>query len=286
MWRVLMSAWWSTRLVESYPGRGTTRVWECPGPPGAETVVLIHGATLTAELNWGPVIMPLGRHFRVVAFDQRGHGHGFGIGSRFRLEDCADDVAALAGVLGIDRFLAAGYSMGGIVAQLLHRRHSSLLSGLVLCATALSVRGSPMESLLGSAPLTIALAMRENPLVRMLGAEIIGAVLLGDIDDPQTRRWARAQLRRTSLAAALSAVQAVCEFSSNDWIGRIDVPTAVVITTRDRVVPHGLQRQLADAIPRAVVYEIPADHGVFLSKPERFARVLLQACDSVHAAAP
>ena len=31
-----------TRLVE-LPGRGTTRVWECAGPPGAETVMLIHG---------------------------------------------------------------------------------------------------------------------------------------------------------------------------------------------------------------------------------------------------
>jgi hypothetical protein len=41
-----------TRLVE-LPGRGTTRVWECTGPDGAETLVLIHGVTFTAELNWG-----------------------------------------------------------------------------------------------------------------------------------------------------------------------------------------------------------------------------------------
>ena len=31
-----------TRLVE-LPGRGTTRVWECAGPPGAGTLMLIHG---------------------------------------------------------------------------------------------------------------------------------------------------------------------------------------------------------------------------------------------------
>ena len=40
-----------SRLVE-LPGRGTTRVWECPGPDGAETLMLIHGVAVTAELNW------------------------------------------------------------------------------------------------------------------------------------------------------------------------------------------------------------------------------------------
>ena len=130
-----------TRLVE-LPGRGTTRVWECAGPPGAGTLMLIHGVAGTAELNWGKVFAPLGRHFRVVAADLRGHGDGIPLRSRFRLEDCADDVAALAGVLNIRRFAAVGYSMGGMVAQLLYRRHASLLSGLVLCSTAANARGS------------------------------------------------------------------------------------------------------------------------------------------------
>ena len=106
-----------TRL-EELPGRGTTRVWEC-GPLGAQTLMLIHGVTFTAELKWAKVFAPLARHFRVVAADLRGHGDGIRAGSRFRLEDCADDVAALAGVMGIGRFAAVGYSMGGMVAQLL-----------------------------------------------------------------------------------------------------------------------------------------------------------------------
>ena len=135
-----------TRLVE-LPGRGATRVWECPGPRRAETLMLIHGVAVTAELNWGKVLAPLARHFRVIAADLRGHGDGIRVGSRFRLEDCADDVAALAAVLGIRKFVAVGYSMGGMVAQLLARRHASLLSGLVLCSTAGNVRESPAERL-------------------------------------------------------------------------------------------------------------------------------------------
>jgi 3-oxoadipate enol-lactonase len=98
-----------TRLVE-LPGRGTTRVWECAGPRGAQTLVQIHGVTFTAELNWAKIFAPLADHFRVVAADLRGHGDGIRAGSRFRLEDCADDFAVLAGVLGIGRFAAVGYS--------------------------------------------------------------------------------------------------------------------------------------------------------------------------------
>ena len=96
-----------TRLVE-LPGRGVTRVWECAGPPGAGTLMLIHGVACTAELNWGKVLAPLAAHFRVIAADLRGHGDGIRAESRFRLEDCADDVAALAAALGTSKFTAVG----------------------------------------------------------------------------------------------------------------------------------------------------------------------------------
>ena len=131
-----------SRAVE-LPGRGMTRVWECAGPPGAETLMLIHGVAGTAELNWAKVFPAVGRHFRVVAADLRGHGDGIPLRSQFRLEDCADDVAALAGVLDIPRCAVVGYSMGGMVAQLVYRRHPSLVSRLVLCSTACNVGGSP-----------------------------------------------------------------------------------------------------------------------------------------------
>ena len=142
--------------------RDDTGVGVC-GPDGAETLVLIHGVAGTAELNWGMVFAPLARHFRVVAADLRGHGDGIRLRSRFRLEDCADDIAALAGVLDIDRFAAVGYSMGGMVAQLLYQRHAALLSGLVLCSTASNVRGSPAEQLAARAMPAVAAVLRLEP---------------------------------------------------------------------------------------------------------------------------
>jgi 3-oxoadipate enol-lactonase len=266
-----------TRLAE-LPGRGVTRIWECAGPPGAQTLMLIHGVTFTAELNWGKVFAPLSRHFRVIAMDLRGHGDGIRVGSRFRLEDCADDVAALAEVLHISRFVAVGYSMGGMIAQLLHKRHTPLLSGLVLCATARNVLGSPMEKLAALALPTAAVAIAWNPLLQPMSAEFLGMTLLGSVDDPATARWARAQLRRTTLGTAISAVRAVSEFTSHSWIGKVDVPTAVVVTARDRIVPASRQMKLARAIPGASVHEVDADHAVCVTAPQLFTQALLQAC--------
>ena len=78
------------------PGRGTTFVRELAGPEGAPTLLLLHGWTATADLNWFACFEPLAEHFRVVALDHRGHGRGLRGDDPFRLEDCADDAAALA----------------------------------------------------------------------------------------------------------------------------------------------------------------------------------------------
>jgi 3-oxoadipate enol-lactonase len=260
------------------PGRGVTRVWDCTGPPGAQTLMLIHGVACTAELNWGKVFTALARHYRVVALDLRGHGDGIRAGRRFSLEDCADDVAALAGALGTGQFVAVGYSMGGAVAQLLYHRHAPLLSGLVLCSTAGNVRETAAEKLAALMLPGAAAAVRLNPVLRTVSAEVLGMALLGRIDDPATAAWARGQFRRTTLATALSAIRAVGEFTSDRWIGQVDIPAAVVVTARDTVVPVSRQLRLARAIPGATVHELAAGHGVCVTRPQLFVRGLLEAC--------
>jgi pimeloyl-ACP methyl ester carboxylesterase len=118
------------------PGRGTTFVRTMAGPPNAPTVLLLHGWTASADLNWFTCYRPLSRHYRVVALDHRGHGRGIRSKKAFRLEDCADDALAVCDVLGIEQVIPVGYSMGGPIAQLMWRRHPDRIRGLALCATA------------------------------------------------------------------------------------------------------------------------------------------------------
>ena len=248
------------------------------GPPEAPAVILVHGLAMTADLTWFGSLPVLGRHFRVLAMDLRGHGHGMPAGPTYSLEDCADDIVALADHVGVDEFIVVGHSMGGLVAQLVAHRHPERVAGLVLCSTARNFLGSLGERstsfMLGAfVPL-----MGANPALHLVGANVVGGWVLDQVDDPGVRRWAEREIGRTSLATAAAAMHAAARFTSHDWIGAVDVPTAVLVTTRDNVVPAIRQRRLAAAIPGAVVHELDAGHGVCVSRPELFAETVVKAC--------
>lgn len=265
------------------PGRGTTWVHDSGEPTGrAESppLLLLHGWTATGALNWFGAIPDLAAHHRVVTIDHRGHGRGIRSGRRFRLEDCADDVAALADELGIATFVPVGYSMGGPIAQLVWHRHRERVDGLVLCATTRNFRGRPVERALFSAMNGLSLATRVTPTAwqTTMARRIIGR----RIDDGSAfATWARSEMRRNDPRTIVEAGQAIGAFTSHEWIGGVDVPTAVVVTEADTVVPPSRQRKLAQAIPGATVHPVAGDHGVCVMEPRRFVPPLLDACASV-----
>ena len=273
-----------TRTVD-LPGRPGSTVWDVPGPDGAPTLILLHGVTLTARLNWGGVVETLSRRYRVLLLDQRGHGTAPPSGI-FRLEDCADDVAAIADHLSIDRLIPVGYSMGGLVAQLVWQRHRELVAGLVLCSTSRNMSGALWEQSVAFVMPGLVAAAMWMPGGRALRADLVGAALLDHDNEPSDRQWALAEMRRTSLVDALAAMQAVCEFSSHSWIGSVDVPTAVVVTRNDRVVAPHRQRKLARALPGSTVIELEGGHDVFLESPRRFAAAVDSACAATSISAP
>lgn len=265
------------------PGRGTTFVREVRGPTGAPVVLLLHGWIATAALNWRAVFEPLGRRYRVVALDHRGHGRGVRTRRRFRLTDCADDAAALLEVLGIERAIAIGYSMGGPVAQLLWQRHPHRVAGLVLCATARNFRG---RSRAGIAELVLpavvpGLALGSRLIPATVRRRMLGDFLAARIRDTEALAWVRSEMGDLDLAAILEAGRDLRAFSSKEWIGSIDVPTAVVVTERDRVVSPVAQRKLAAAIPGATVHPVEGDHVACVYRPREFIAALLEACQSV-----
>jgi 3-oxoadipate enol-lactonase len=85
-------------------------------------------------------------------------------------------------------------------------------------------------------------------------------------------------MNRTSMTTVAAALVAVSEFTSHDWIGQIDVPVSVLVTTRDTIVPAARQRRLAEAIPHATMVMVEGDHAVCIGAPARFSAKLLEAC--------
>jgi 3-oxoadipate enol-lactonase len=113
------------------------------------------------------------------------------------------------------------------------------------------------------------------------GTDALAGPLLDGSLAPEKRRAALAQMRKVPLAIALDAMRAACAFSSHLWIGSVDVPTAVLVTSQDRIVSPHRQHRLAAAVLGATVVEIDGDHGVFLADPDRFRDGLLRACVEV-----
>lgn len=266
------------------PGRGDTWVWEAPGPAGAPTLLLLHGWMSTAALNWHGVFEELGRSFRVVAPDHRGHGRGLRGPGEFSLEACADDLAALIDTLELPPVIAVGYSMGGPIACLLWRRHPKLVDGLVLCATAARFAGrpelSPVVQVVGRG---MAWAVNWVPTNVVRDGYGLVSRLRGRPVDPEPEPWVRAETEGGSPAAFIQAATALNGYDATSWMASIDTPTAVVVTTEDAMVSPDRQRWLADAIPGAKTFEVHGSHRACVDNAEEFSAAVRDACLDVFA---
>ncbi len=274
----------SRRPVERFlelEGRGRIRVSELEGPEGAPTLMLLHGLGATGPLNWFMAFPELAERYRVVAVDHRGHGYGIPT-RRFRLRDCADDAVAVADALGIADFIAVGYSMGGPIAKLCWSRYPGRVRGLVLCATAKHFTPTQFPVLTRAILPGAVFGARLAPKL-VLGQIIEGMVR--DIRDPKVRNYVRKEMSGADPATLAQATRAVIRFSSRDWVSNITVPTAVVVTTRDAIVPTRRQYALAASIPGAKKFEVNGNHYACASPKTGFVSVLVAACDHVSRAA-
>jgi 3-oxoadipate enol-lactonase len=243
-------------------------------------LVLLHGWTATAALNWFPSFAPLGQHFRVLAMDHRGHGQGIRSRRPFRLEDCADDVAALAEELKISRFIPVGYSMGGPIAMLTWHRHRQLVDALVLCATAARFGGRrPADRMFTQGVLGLSLAANLSPAGMRRRAMV--HFVNNRLDGTHLSAWASEELASNDPAALLRAGAALGMFDAWPWLATIDRPTAVVVTEADQVVPPASQVAMAEAIPGAEVFRVAGNHAVCAAGAARFVPVLVSACRGV-----
>jgi pimeloyl-ACP methyl ester carboxylesterase len=263
-------------------GRGTTFVRAVPGPEGAPTVLLLHGWLASGGLNWFNAFAPLSQRYTVLAPDMRGHGRGIRSRRRFRLADCADDMAALLDHLDAGPAIVVGYSMGGPIAQLLWHRHPDAVAGLVLCATSYRfVTGARERFVFSSLMATAAGTTRAgSTLGRAPLSSLRRWAPQGSAERPTNLRgWAAGEMRRHDTVKILEAGQAIGSYNARRWIGEVDVPTTVLVTERDRAVDPKEQRKMAAVIPGALVHT--HDDGHVACAKREFGPALVKAVDSV-----
>lgn len=239
------------------------------GPRDAPVIVLLHGSN--ADLHtWEPWAAALRDRYRVIRFDQVGHGlTGPDPQGDYSTGNYVSDILAAADRLGLDRFVLGGNSMGGKHALAFAIAHPERVAGLVL----VDASGGPMLQLAsaqeeedeGSGNIGFAIARMPgvNRLVEQITPRFLIAqsleqsVSVKSIVTPAMidRYWEllrypgnrRATLKRFSEPYRSLPVAG---------IAAVAAPTLILWGEEDRLIPVEAGRWLARTIPgsRLAVY--------------------------------
>ena len=234
------------------------------GPP----LLLIMGLGANATA-WWKQIPAFSRHYRVIAFDNRGAGRSDKPMEPYSITQMAGDAAALMDTLGIPSSRVFGMSLGGMIAQEYALRYPERVQALILGGT---TPGGPKAQRAGAD--VVAFFATVGSLTPQLAIERGMSLLYSDefIATNRATLLARA-LELAPLMAPPHALQrqlmAAMMFNAHDRLAKIGAPSLVLSATADKIVPHPNSALLVEGIAgsRLVVFE-GAGHGFLIECAE------------------
>jgi pimeloyl-ACP methyl ester carboxylesterase len=244
------------------PVNGQQLYYEDTGGPGP-AVIFSHGLFMDHEM-FAPQVEALKDTYRVITWDERGHGAtASDVLAPFSYYDSADDLAALLAHLGVRKAVLAGMSQGGFLSLRCALTHPDVVRALILIDTQAGLEDP--EAMKGYLQLTDEWA--ESGL-KSSTADIVEAIILGD-------RWGGASAWRAKWATFKGANIKGCmrTLSTRDDITarlpEIKVPALVVHGDADAAIELGLARKLAAGLADAELVVVPgAGHAANLTHPE------------------
>ncbi len=211
------------------------------------TVLLIHGFASNHVVNWANTswVGTLARAgFRVVAFDNRGHGRStkFYAAEDYDTALMAADAVGLLDHLGIVRAHVMGYSMGARITAFLAYAHPTRVRAALL--------GGLGIHLVEGVGLPVGIA------------DALEAPSLSWLTDPMQRMFrAFAEQTGSDLAALAACIRGSRQTMTTQEVGRISAPVLVSVGTSDPIA--GSAADLVALMPRARSLDIPGrDHNL------------------------
>jgi pimeloyl-ACP methyl ester carboxylesterase len=234
-------------------------------------LVLLHGIGGTLEA-WGPLVSELVDR-DVVMIDPPGSGGSDVPDFPLRVPAVADRYCRTLRSLGVEHADVLGFSLGGLAAQELARRHPELIRRLILVNTIMGV-GSKLGSwkvrrtLLSTKRYTDrACAERDMPVLAGGRTARDPAVLAAILDARESHApsWRGYYFQQWGMMG----------WSSRQWLSELRVRTLVLQGGDDPVVPAANGEMLAQRIPDAVLELIPeAGHMLLFDEPATAAPVI------------
>ncbi|MEV5528543.1 alpha/beta fold hydrolase [Streptomyces prunicolor] len=247
---------------------GAVLVYDDEGPrdgDGGVPLVFLHGWTANRH-RWDDQFAHFAGGRRVIRLDLRGHGESTGAGAR-TVDELAVDVVALLDHLEVDRFVAVGHSMGGMIAQTLVLDHPERVERVVLVDSISRMTYSWARGLL----LAVSMLL---PFKLFVAVNIQRAFAPG-YPKEKIREYIDASAG-TPREVVMTCYGAMRAFDVLDRVGRISAPTLIVHGYHDIQLPLSQMLRMANAYPDAVVRIIDAGHELPVEKPAELTAVIGQ----------
>lgn len=223
-------------------------------------VLLIHGFASNVETNWvntGWVDFLSKAGYRVVAFDNRGHGQSQKL---YELTDygaplMAEDARRLLDHLGIARAHVIGYSMGARIAAFLSLAHPDRVDHVVFGGLGINM----VRGIAGT-----------GPIARALEAESVE-----DVTNPTARTFrVFAEQTKSDLKALAACIRSARAPITAEMVAELDAPVLVAVGETD--VIGGSAADLAKLISGARGFTIAGrDHNRAVGDKSFKAEVLV-----------
>ena len=239
------------------------RAW---GPPDADGLLFVHGGL--AHARWWDHLAPALPDRRVVAIDLSGNGDS-SHRAIYRIDQWADEIAAVARAAALKRPVVVGHSMGGVPSVAAAIRHSSLFKAVITVDTRFNDAGYPPrdkpsarfssieEGIEQFAP---AHAATDAPIAEVLRRHLAETSLGADGD---AWRWKRPDTLRIKSS------------SLRELLPRLELPLGVIRTDGGVVTPEAaLEIQSLTAGASASVTIPASGHNPLLDQPIAFVAVL------------
>ena len=221
------------------------------------TVVFAHGWTNSMAV-WAPVGgLLLQRGFRVVRYNQRGHGLSTLGSDAPSIARLGADMAELFEELDLRDAIVAGHSMGGMSALAFASEHpdafASRVSSLFLVATAAAGIGSSPLARFG--PRVVGSRRVDRALGTARGHALVRGAF-GRSARPGAVLATRDMFLGTPAGVRIDYLRAILAMDLADGCRSIPVPTTIVVGSRDGLTPPALSRRLAESIPGSHLIEL------------------------------
>lgn len=237
------------------------------GPKEGPVVVLLHGFPLEHTMWDAQALHLLGKGFRVIRPDLRGHGLSPIVDEPATIERMVADIRVLCEQLKLTRFRLGGFSMGGYVALEFIRRHPERVESLLLVDT----RAEPDSEAAKNGRRDLIAAIQTRGTGALLDA------MLPKLLSEQTKKLnaklvetVKGTILRTASQGAISALEGIMQRpDQRPTLGSIEVPTMVVVGAEDQITPLDAARVLQQGIRNAQLRIVTgAAHLVPMEQPE------------------